>query len=132
MSASSYREHCLREKGEQCKKCGASDGIEVHHIDGDRTNADLDNLIPLCRHCHRKLHRSGLDGLEDELLPVEERPQVDQSVTTFQISTYRGKWGEWKDTVPRSMSLEQRIIQLIEADTEGLVDYPQEADDEME
>ena len=30
-------------------------------------------------------------------------------------------WQEWKQTVPRDKSLEQRIIELIEADTEGLV-----------
>lgn len=31
-------------------------------------------------------------------------------------------WDEWKMTVPRDKSLEQRITELIEADTEGRVD----------
>lgn len=30
-------------------------------------------------------------------------------------------WEAWKETVPRSKSLETRIIELIEADTEGRV-----------
>lgn len=30
-------------------------------------------------------------------------------------------WQEWKNTVPRSQSLENRIIELIEADTDGRV-----------
>lgn len=31
-------------------------------------------------------------------------------------------WEEWKMTVPRNKSLEQRIRELIEADTEGRVE----------
>lgn len=31
-------------------------------------------------------------------------------------------WNEWKMTVPRDKSLEQRIIELIEADRDGRVD----------
>jgi predicted Rdx family selenoprotein len=30
-------------------------------------------------------------------------------------------WEEWKETVPRSKSLEQRIIELIEADRDGRI-----------
>jgi hypothetical protein len=30
-------------------------------------------------------------------------------------------WEDWKETVPRSKSLEQRIVELIEADKEGRV-----------
>jgi len=37
-------------------------------------------------------------------------------------------WREWKNTVPRSKSLEQRIIELIEADTEGRVQSAEEDD----
>lgn len=31
-------------------------------------------------------------------------------------------WEEWKETVPRSKSLEQRITELIEADRDGRVE----------
>jgi hypothetical protein len=37
-------------------------------------------------------------------------------------------WREWKNTVPRSKSLEQRIIELIEADTENRVQPAREDD----
>jgi len=37
-------------------------------------------------------------------------------------------WEEWKETVPRSKSLEARIIELIEADRDGRVQEA-EADD---
>lgn len=39
----------------------------------------------------------------------------------YQFEIDDEKWNKWKDTVPRSKSLENRIIELIEADTEGRV-----------
>jgi hypothetical protein len=40
----------------------------------------------------------------------------------YQFQVDDEKWEEWKDTVPRSKSLDERIIELIEADTEGRVE----------
>lgn len=51
-----YRERCLREKGEQCIACGVEEEIVVHHVDGDRNNNDMDNLIPVCGDCHAAIH----------------------------------------------------------------------------
>ena len=39
----------------------------------------------------------------------------------YQFQIDDEKWEEWKMTVPRNKSLETRIIELIEADTEGRV-----------
>lgn len=47
-------------------------------------------------------------------------------MTKYQFQIDDEKWSEWKETVPRSKSLEKRIIELIEADAKGLVDYPEE------
>ena len=44
-----------------------------------------------------------------------------ESVTKYQFQIDDDTWDEWKLTVPRNKSLEQRIIELIEADTEGRV-----------
>ena len=30
--------------------------INVHHIDGDKYNNEIDNLTVLCVHCHKRLH----------------------------------------------------------------------------
>jgi 5-methylcytosine-specific restriction endonuclease McrA len=39
----------------QCKLCGStSSTIDVHHLDGNHKNNDLNNLIFLCRSCHMK------------------------------------------------------------------------------
>ena len=56
-----YREKCLRQKIQSCAVCGYSKhlhSLTVHHIDGDRSNNSLDNLIPLCNSCHRKVHNT--------------------------------------------------------------------------
>jgi len=44
-----------------------------------------------------------------------------EPMTKYQFQIDDDKWEKWKDTVPRSKSLDQRIIELIEADTEGRV-----------
>lgn len=47
-------------------------------------------------------------------------------MTKYQFQIEDETWDEWKETVPRSKSLEQRIIELIEADTDGRVEEQQE------
>ena len=48
-----------------CAKCGkdcrnsksAESVLQVHHIDGNPGNNDLENLIPLCAVCHLKIEK---------------------------------------------------------------------------
>jgi hypothetical protein len=42
-----------------CCFCGkeCTTNIEIHHIDGERSNNELDNLIPVCFDCHGELQR---------------------------------------------------------------------------
>ena len=117
-----YRRIAFEQHGRECVVCGATEGLEVHHRDGDRTNNQSDNLLPLCNRHHSKLHRSGLNGWEDELKPVSERPQVDPSTTTFNFSIDRERWENWKGTVSRTKTLDTRIVELIEADKDGRID----------
>ena len=39
-----------------CTKCGRQGMFEVHHVDHDRTNNELDNLTLLCSKCHISGH----------------------------------------------------------------------------
>ncbi len=127
---SSYRRKALEEYGEKCGNCGATEAIEIHHRNGDRTDNRLENLLPLCSNCHEKLHRSGLGGLEEELKRVSEREHIDDSTTSYQFQTDKEDWNEWKNTVPRSKPLDQRLRELIVADTEGRVVENDEASGE--
>lgn len=55
---SSLRRNLINEKGYQCEKCkntkwnGEDIPLEVHHIDGDNTNNEYENLQLLCCNCH--------------------------------------------------------------------------------
>lgn len=51
-----YREKCLAQKINVCNACGTTENLVVHHIDGDRSNNVLDNLIPVCKSCHQNIH----------------------------------------------------------------------------
>lgn len=50
-----YRKRALREKGKGCERCDYNEVeqmLDVHHIDGDRSNNKMKNLEVLCVWCH--------------------------------------------------------------------------------
>jgi len=47
-----YRKRALDEYAEVCVSCRSKENIEIHHINGDREKATIENLIPLCGDCH--------------------------------------------------------------------------------
>lgn len=54
-----YRDKLIKSKQPMvCKKCGTKDSrvLEAHHIDCNRKNQDIANLIWLCRNCHCLVH----------------------------------------------------------------------------
>jgi len=55
-----YRAKALDMKGEYCHICGKKDSIEVHHIDADRDNNHIRNLLPVCQSCHQDIHSGNL------------------------------------------------------------------------
>ena len=57
-----YREKLLKSDRERvCVRCGNGDlrVLVVHHIDGERKNSRLTNLMWLCRNCHYLIHLEG-------------------------------------------------------------------------
>lgn len=40
--------------GYKCTECGGTENLLIHHIDYDKSNCEMDNLITLCRKCHYK------------------------------------------------------------------------------
>lgn len=70
-----YRQIAFNTYEHKCMVCGYDEDeriLEVHHIDENHNNNDIDNLCILCPNCHRKvtLH---LYSLTDEftLEPLE-------------------------------------------------------------
>lgn len=72
---SSYRNNAFIKYGKKCAHCGYEENerlIDVHHIDSNRDNNILENLIPLCVMCHAKVTR-GISKIEDrQLIDIDQ------------------------------------------------------------
>jgi len=52
------RDRVIRRDRHKCQMCGAAENFHIHHIDYDKQNCDLTNLITLCRKCHGRTSRA--------------------------------------------------------------------------
>ena len=46
------REAVLERDSYTCQHCGSTEGLHIHHIDRDKQNNAMGNLVVLCRCCH--------------------------------------------------------------------------------
>jgi len=76
--SSAYRDVCIATSGDECVVCGDADEIVAHHVDGDRSNNDADNLVPMCPSCHRSVHQNS-DGFEEWHAKLNEEAQREYS-----------------------------------------------------
>jgi hypothetical protein len=51
-----YRRLCFSVKKKECVICKFSAVVEVHHLDEDKANNKIENLIPLCPNHHKMIH----------------------------------------------------------------------------
>lgn len=58
-----------------CELCGSDTNLDIHHIDGNWQNNNLDNLMCLCRSCHTKYEKNKDKGVSNlrirKLTPLE-------------------------------------------------------------
>lgn len=53
-----FRRRVLRQYGERCVRCGATEGIEAHHVHPLADGGTHDGPgVPLCGECHRRERR---------------------------------------------------------------------------
>jgi len=50
----------------KCVNCGFKKCTQLHHIDKNRRNNKIKNLLELCPNCHYLLHRNKLGGIYDK------------------------------------------------------------------
>lgn len=74
------RQTVFEEKVYQCYLCHRGpekfrQDLSIHHIDGDRSNNAIENLLPVCQSCHVSIHRSPTGDYAEwhEKLPEESR-----------------------------------------------------------
>lgn len=58
VKALKYRDKAFRQLKVECALCGYATEVclDVHHIDSNRLNNDISNLVILCPTCHREVH----------------------------------------------------------------------------
>jgi 5-methylcytosine-specific restriction endonuclease McrA len=64
-TGNNYRSKAMGAFEKRCEVCGYKDVPEVlvvHHIDRNRTNNELENLVILCPTCHEVKHFAAKDG----------------------------------------------------------------------
>ena len=67
-----YREKALRNYEQKCFFCNYNivEVLQVHHIDHNRSNNKLDNLVLLCPTCHVEVHK-GLKHIKGVLAETD-------------------------------------------------------------
>lgn len=65
---SNYRSRCFSRHQHKCCVCGESLIVEVHHLDRDRNNSNINNLVPLCPTHHAYMHSVHKKLIEDKVL----------------------------------------------------------------
>jgi 5-methylcytosine-specific restriction endonuclease McrA len=86
---------------EKCLRCGYSEmksSLHVHHLDADRENNNVSNLIVLCANCHYGLHRRSWDITElgFDVTPVKRhrKTPIDTLETSHDIKLMESKYTE--------------------------------------
>jgi len=79
------RNAVLARDDHRCRTCGRGECmLQVHHVDMDRTNNDLMNLLTLCAGCHLALHgrREGVEEVRAAAARSTERSEVRRASRT--------------------------------------------------
>jgi hypothetical protein len=58
----------------RCEKCDLKDTdiLTIHHIDNNKKNNDINNLLMLCYNCHYKIHHKESMNLRNYLIRLNE------------------------------------------------------------
>lgn len=99
-----FREHLLDYKCTHCGNTGIWNGkmlsLQLHHIDGDIMNNELDNLVFLCPNCH-----SQTDNYSYKNAKRNKKETLHCSVCGKEISNY-SRTGRCKECHDKSLILE--------------------------
>jgi hypothetical protein len=89
----------IKLRGHKCKCCGLSEWnnlpitLQAHHIDGDKTNNELENLSLLCPNCHSQTDNFCSKNIKkspvsDEALikALQEQPSIRQALLSVGLS----------------------------------------------
>ena len=77
------------ETDDSCAVCGLSDmqSLTIHHIDGDNSNNDYENMIVLCHNCHQRYHQD--KGVTRDDIERRKRHLIQKTVTLYGINAMK-------------------------------------------
>lgn len=68
ITASTYRKLVKKE----CEICSSTHNLCVHHLDENRKNNNLDNLLTVCQKCHGQIHAKNIQHVQfDKIINIE-------------------------------------------------------------
>ena len=67
---STYRERAIKKYGAFCEICNYDEILDVHHIDKNRKNNKINNLIVLCPNCHAKITRDIFKLIDRKMIKI--------------------------------------------------------------
>jgi len=126
-----YREKCLRAKEKSCLICGSEKEIHVHHVDGDRSNNSLENLIPVCQSCHIQIHKDNERLCEwTEKLDEEKIGSGDPTVTSLKLPERRKRlFRDAEEVISRKWSTDPARSEIIDAALTHLIESEENLDE---
>ena len=69
---SSYRTTCFEYHKKECVVCGEDKIVAIHHIDENRKNNELSNLIPLCPTHHQYWHSNYRSMIKETIITYQD------------------------------------------------------------
>ena len=101
-------------KGHRCENCGLTSwmnqpiSLEVHHVDGDYLNNDIDNLKLLCPNCHSltdnyrgKNINSGIKSISDNefVEALKNSPNIRQALKRVGLTAKGGNYQRARELI---------------------------------
>lgn len=102
-------------RGHKCEVCGLSEWreipitLEVHHIDGDHLNNELDNLQLLCPNCHsqtdnwrgKNIDKKNQLTEEDYVKALKESPNIRQALIKLGLTAAGGNYATCRNIIEK-------------------------------
>jgi hypothetical protein len=76
-----YRRIAIENQGDMCVVCGYDKVTQVHHIDKNRDNNDISNLVVLCPNHHAEVHRGLLD-IKNVISQIDNNSSLSQDFSS--------------------------------------------------
>lgn len=103
----------IKLRGRKCEKCGLTEwldqpiNLEIHHVNGDRSDNSLENLILLCPNCHsytetfcyKTKHQTVKE--EDFVLALQQSKNISQALKMLGLTNAGGNYTRARELIEK-------------------------------